>query len=164
MNDIQSPLKFSQVVWSPIILLIIGVGLSFFVGNWTWQGFLGIFAVPAGLILGLGIYALGYFISTSPRLVSAAMHNLLQSLHYLFQNLSWAQMVILSILAGVGEELLIRGVLQSWLVATTTPLVGIIVASLIFGLLHYMARIYIIFTFAIGLLFGLAFHFSNSLV
>lgn len=164
MKSLQSPLKFTQVLPSAVIILIVGAFLSLFVGSWTWAGSLGVWAWPAGAVLGIAIYAISYFLSTSSWLVSSSIRDLLHTLHILFQNLSWLQIVILSLLAGIGEELLIRGVLQSWLVSVTGPWVGIVTASLIFGLLHYMTKVYVVLTFALGMLFGLAFHFSDSIL
>lgn len=164
MSNVQAPLKFSQVVWSAAIILVVGSVLSLFVGDWTWFGSLGFWSIPLGAALGAAIYSISYLLSTLPKLVSASLRDLLQTLHHLFQDLSWLQIVILSLLAGIGEEMLIRGVMQSWLVSVTNPWIGIIGASLIFGLLHYMTKTYVLLTFALGMLFGLAFHFSNSLL
>ncbi len=168
MKTILGPLKFVQVLPSAFIILGLGIMLSVFfgdwLGDWTPAGKLGALVWPAGVALGAAIYALSYLLSTSPRLLTASMKELLQTLHNLFQNLTWPQIVILSLLAGIGEELLIRGVLQSWLTGVTTPAAGIIAASLIFGLLHYMTKTYVLLTFVLGLMFGVAFHLSDSIL
>ena len=44
------------------------------------------------------------------------------------------QFAMVAVLAGVGEELLFRGVLQTKLGEWTTPLIGLAIASLLFGL------------------------------
>lgn len=59
-----------------------------------------------------------------------------QILFPLLKPLSWPQMLLMSIIAGFSEELFFRGVIQADL--------GIILASLVFGLLHtYSPKIWI---------------------
>ncbi|MEC7377933.1 MAG: CPBP family intramembrane glutamic endopeptidase, partial [Pseudomonadota bacterium] len=50
-----------------------------------------------------------------------------------------AVLVLLSVLAGVGEELLFRGAVQGWLVAHTGPVTALLAASVLFGLVHYVS-------------------------
>ena len=50
------------------------------------------------------------------------------------------QFAMVAALAGVGEELLFRGVLQTKLGEWTTPLIGLLLASFIFGLAHALSR------------------------
>jgi membrane protease YdiL (CAAX protease family) len=67
----------------------------------------------------------------------------------LFEHVNGMQIVIVSVLAGAGEELLFRGVLQ--------PLVGLPAASVIFGAVHVGGRGFIGYGFwaaCIGALFG----------
>lgn len=69
--------------------------------------------------------------------------------------LTWVDIVLLSIAAGIGEELLFRGILQ--------PYIGIILASLVFGLLHAMTTTYFIFATAIGIYLGVIFQYTGNL-
>jgi membrane protease YdiL (CAAX protease family) len=72
----------------------------------------------------------------------------------LFSGAGIAQLALVAALAGVGEELLFRGVLQ-WLVGHwTTPLVGLAVASLVFGAFHALSRLYFVLATLIGAYFG----------
>ena len=67
----------------------------------------------------------------------------------LFSRLRGWQMVVIAACAGVGEELLFRGVLQ--------PLVGLVAASLLFGMAHIGGRTMLAFgawASALGLLMG----------
>lgn len=155
---------FREVLPSALIILMLGVILSIFSSSWQWFGALNWFAIPQGIVLGLVIYLIGFTLSCASWSKTKAMHDLLTTLHLLFRNFSWPQILAVSLLAGVGEELLVRAVLQSFLVNSVGVFWGIVCASLIFGLLHYMTKTYIVFTFALGLLFGLAFHYSNSIV
>jgi membrane protease YdiL (CAAX protease family) len=67
----------------------------------------------------------------------------------LFEHVNWAQIVVVSLLAGVAEELLFRGLLQ--------PLLGLPAASLVFGAVHVGGRSFIgygAWAACIGALFG----------
>jgi hypothetical protein len=57
-------------------------------------------------------------------------------------------------LAGVGEELLFRGVLQVKAGQWTTPLIGLLIASLLFGLAHALSKLYFAFAVAVGAFLG----------
>jgi uncharacterized protein len=65
-----------------------------------------------------------------------------------------AQFAMVALLAGVGEELLFRGALQTKLSAWTTPLVGLAITSLLFGLAHALSKLYFIFAVAVGAFMG----------
>lgn len=58
----------------------------------------------------------------------------------------WYDFVVMSILAGLGEELLFRGVLQ--------PLLGIVIASFLFGSLHWLNWAYAAIATIYGFYFG----------
>ncbi|MGK0374678.1 MAG: membrane protease YdiL (CAAX protease family) [Arenicella sp.] len=164
MKLVQQALSFRQVLPSALIILALGALLSLFVSSWDWLAGLGWLVIPYGVVLGLSIYLLGFIFTSSRWLVTPSMLQLLTTLHQLFKNFTWPQIIVVSILAGVGEELLIRAVLQTFLVSSAGPFWGIIGASLIFGLLHFMTKTYVFLTFALGLLFGIAFHISGSIV
>jgi membrane protease YdiL (CAAX protease family) len=74
--------------------------------------------------------------------------------------LSPAELIAISIAAGVGEELLIRGWLMGWLIGsleTATPIatgIGLIASSLAFGLMHPVTPTYIVLATLIGMYLG----------
>lgn len=77
--------------------------------------------------------------------------------HNLMPHLSGAslwQLAMLSILAGVGEELLFRGVVQAALGDAFTPWVGLLAASALFGIAHYVSYTYAISAGLFGLYLG----------
>lgn len=71
------------------------------------------------------------------------------------------ELVIVSVFAGVGEELLFRGFLQNWL-TTHSLLAALIVPNIVFGLLHWISRGYAICTFCVGFYFSCLLHFIDS--
>ena len=87
----------------------------------------------------LGLY---YF---SPGLRKLAIDSLGESLSLC----RWYDLVILAALAGVGEELLFRGVIDSGL-SRINPWFALIASNVAFGLLHAMSRNYFLVTTVIG--------------
>ncbi|MDA8745165.1 CPBP family intramembrane metalloprotease [Rubripirellula amarantea] len=81
-------------------------------------------------------------------------------------SLSPAEMVVISLCAGIGEELLFRGWLLYWLeglygrlfsvdAGSTAALVAaLIVSSIAFGLVHPITKLYIVLAAIMGLYFG----------
>lgn len=74
----------------------------------------------------------------------------------IFDNMRLMDFVILSLLAGIGEELLFRGILQVKF--------GIIVASIIFGLMHSVSFAYVVAAIVMGFYIGGIYYGSGSLL
>ncbi len=72
----------------------------------------------------------------------------------MFPSRSIAQFAMVAILAGVGEELLFRGTIQSVLGNWTTPIIGLVVTSLLFGLAHALSKLYFLFAVTVGIFLG----------
>jgi membrane protease YdiL (CAAX protease family) len=72
----------------------------------------------------------------------------------MFPSRSIAQFAAVAVLAGVGEELLFRGALQSLFAKWTMPIIGLIGTSLLFGLAHALSKLYFLFAVAVGAFLG----------
>ena len=72
----------------------------------------------------------------------------------LFANSSWLELALISLAAGVGEELLFRGALQPLLAVWFHPLIAIGVVSLLFGLAHALSLIYFLAATVVGFYLG----------
>jgi membrane protease YdiL (CAAX protease family) len=72
----------------------------------------------------------------------------------LFADCSLAELASLSLLAGVGEELLFRGVLQELLCGWWGLGAGLATASLVFGLLHALTPTYAVLATLMGAYLG----------
>lgn len=79
-------------------------------------------------------------------------------------DLGWLTVIGVSLGAGIGEEILFRGALQPLLQGWTTPVVGLIVASVLFGLAHAANWTYIAITAAVGLYLGCLLMLTGSLL
>ena len=81
-----------------------------------------------------------------------------------FSSCTLLQLALISLLAGIGEEMLFRGVIQDTLTAWTNPLTGIVLASLLFGLMHPITPFYIILAALMGAFLGWIFIITENLL
>lgn len=79
---------------------------------------------------------------------------------------SWSlwELGALSLCAGLGEEVLFRGVIQSGLAAWLGQAPGLVAAALLFGFMHPITRLYVVLAASIGLWFGWVWLWSDSLL
>ena len=73
----------------------------------------------------------------------------------LFGNLGWFDMAMLAVLAGLSEEIFFRGILQQE--------IGLLAASLVFGLFHTVSIPYVIWAAVVGLYLGYLVDVTHSL-
>ncbi|QBM17798.1 hypothetical protein MARI_19190 [Marinobacter sp. JH2] len=88
----------------------------------------------------------------------------MQALYKFAASYCWPVLLLLSLLAGVGEELLFRGAIQGGLLQYTEQWTAVIVASLLFGLVHYVSFTYFVIATGLGLVLGTAYQLSGSLI
>jgi membrane protease YdiL (CAAX protease family) len=114
-----------------------------------------VYAIARGVLVTLPMLAVFLWLVHSSR---ASLRELREQVEWLigemFPSASPAQFALVALLAGVGEELLFRGVLQPVFGQWTTPVTGMIVASLLFGAAHALSKLYFLLATAIGLCFG----------
>ncbi len=116
-------------------------------------GCLGALATYAGLMLPTRV----------PGLFPVGLKRQMRHLREFAAGFGWLTLVVLSILAGVGEELLFRGALQGWLDARFGTMTAVVLASLAFGLAHYISFVYFLVATGLGLILGGAYVLSDSL-
>jgi membrane protease YdiL (CAAX protease family) len=74
------------------------------------------------------------------------------------------QLALVAALAGTGEELLFRGVVQTIAGWWTTPIAGVIITAILFGMMHAISRLYFLLATVIGLFLGWMTWYYNDLV
>lgn len=72
----------------------------------------------------------------------------------LLNDCSWSEIALVSFSAGVGEEMLFRGVIQPSIASSLGPSWGLVLASLLFGLFHPISATYMIIASILGLYLG----------
>lgn len=73
------------------------------------------------------------------------------------------RILLMSLGAGLGEELLFRGAIQGALYLFLPIAISILLPSIIFGALHFYNIIYIVLATIIGIYFGIIFFVTNNI-
>ncbi len=156
-------------------LVLVALGLGYWLQQPAWQNLPG--ATPwetmesAGIGLLAAVPMLG-ILAVTRRLPWGPVRRLCQlvdeQLVPLFANASLVGLLLLSLAAGLGEEMLFRGVLQDWLAnrrgGDAGPWVALVLVSVLFGLCHWLTTAYALFAFLIGLYLGMVYWVSGSLL
>ena len=72
----------------------------------------------------------------------------------LFSDASLLDLALVAGVAGLGEEVLFRGVIQTSLATHFGPLAGVLIAAILFGLVHSLSLAYVISATLIGIYLG----------
>jgi membrane protease YdiL (CAAX protease family) len=83
--------------------------------------------------------------------------------HELRPEASWGEVALLCLLAGVGEELLFRGVVQVLIADHTGRAAGVILAGVLFGAVHFLTKTYFVLAAMVGCYLGWLFVATESL-
>jgi len=82
----------------------------------------------------------------------------------LLQSRPWHDLAIISVAAGVGEEMLFRGVIQGALGRLLGPAPGLVLASLVFGVLHPITPAYTLIAGFLGAYLGAVWLLTGNLL
>jgi membrane protease YdiL (CAAX protease family) len=159
-------LTFGKAMQGEIIMLVIALAVIYLKGSSIgYWGHLGIVeAIVYGVLGGIVAYLVMYLTYLIPGDFMDDLKQQLSSIKVALDKMADWQLICLAIAAGVAEEFLFREVLQRWLVTEMGIISGIVLASLAFGLAHAISIPYIIITFIIGVILGILFEYSGSLV
>lgn len=155
--------RFYFILLAPVACFIIGVLLIDYTDT-SWQlagdGYLS--PVIWGVVLGAVTFGGVIIVTRLP--ISKSLRDVCRQLIPIFDGMSFVQVLILSLAAGIGEELLFRGFLQQWLTGYYTIDIAIGIAAVVFGLLHFATFSYFLLTTILGAAFGIAYYLSGSLL
>lgn len=165
MKNKQQARNFGLILLSQLTIMAVG-------GLFLWA--LGV-KLPDANINAFQSVAVGTFLAITTFLLFVLVYrfggkfaqSLLNDLHrvsWIFKGYSWAHISCVAALAGIGEELLFRGFLQTWLSNHFTITWAILIASVIFGLLHYLSHAYFISVTLMSIAFGVAYYITDSLL
>jgi len=148
------------------LIFPLAIGLAFLLGVRPWTAMDAdldavLLAVLATLPPLLGLWALSRARVPWMEELDALVRPMIEAL---FRGRGPGPVVLISLLAGFGEELLFRGVLQGWLTGLAGPWVGVMVAALVFGLLHCLSWTYFVFAVIFGLYLGVIYELTGNLL
>ena len=81
----------------------------------------------------------------------------------IFVNCKLSDLLLIALLAGVGEELFFRGWLQGLLAGKFGLWVGVLVASFLFGAAHSISTFYALYASLVGLYLGILYYLFGDL-
>jgi len=148
------------------LLIPLALGLAWLLGQSPWDDF----RWPLGtLLLAIAFTAplialLGLFTALGPRWFRELENIVRPAVDALFRGQGRAAVILAALLAGFGEELLFRGVLQAWLADGLGPWIGLGLASVVFGFMHAVSPAYFVVATVMGLYLGALYHFTGNLV
>ncbi len=77
-------------------------------------------------------------------------------------DLHWTDLFVLAAVAGISEEILFRGVIQPWLENSWGIVAGLIISSVLFGLVHAVTLLYFILAASVSLYLGMYLDYENT--
>jgi membrane protease YdiL (CAAX protease family) len=85
-------------------------------------------------------------------------------IHEWFSSCTLLELALISALAGIGEEMLFRGVIQDALSTWIGSLAGVVLASVLFGLMHPITPAYVVLAALMGAFLGWIFLLTENLL
>jgi membrane protease YdiL (CAAX protease family) len=121
-------------------------------------------AIAYALLLCLPMLASLYFVVRSRWApLSRLLDEIEEKVMPIFANCNIVDLAFIAFLAGVGEELFFRGWMQALLVGRSGVVIGILVTSLVFGILHYLSTAYFVYAFITGIYLGIIYFATDNL-
>jgi membrane protease YdiL (CAAX protease family) len=87
----------------------------------------------------------------------------LEKIRPVFSNSKPIDLALIAFFAGVGEEFFFRGWMQNALVHRSGAILGILITSAIFGLLHYLSTTYAIYALITSIYLGMIYFITGNL-
>jgi len=145
-------------------LLALGVGLA--VGHnplsgirfhWVDLGLGALAAVPP-------LIALAYMRRSRLPAIRRLVESAREMVREFLSPLSWPRVLLIAAAAGFGEELLFRGLLQPLLSLQFGVAPALIATSVMFGLLHFLSKAYVVFAFVFSLYLGVMYLVTGNIL
>lgn len=146
-------------------MLAIGLLLCWLAGPNLWENLsLNPMALLHGTLWGLLMLAVVVLLIDHPKSPFAGLQEDMGQLRALFRKAKPVDFVFMSVMAGLGEEVLFRGLLLHHGSAWLGMPAGLALSSLLFGLVHALSLAYVVFASLLGLALGLLYLWSGNLV
>jgi membrane protease YdiL (CAAX protease family) len=151
-------LELSLAVFAIAIGVLVGISP---LGTFAWE--------PSSFALGTAAAIPLWMVftatwSTEFRPLRRIRDDLERILPLLFKGASVGDLALVSLAAGIGEEILFRGLLQSGLQTLTGPWTGLALASLCFGLAHPLSTAYVAIATLMGMYLGWIWQATGNLL
>lgn len=155
-------LRVSVLVEGGMLAVSILLGFVLSVPFWT-SARLDVVSIAMGILAGLAMLAGASAVTECSFSFAVRMRRDVDRLMGLFRGATLPDFFFISMLAGLGEEALFRGVIQGGLVAYIGEPMAIVVASILFGMVHCISKTYVFFAMTLGALFGLLYAWTDNI-
>ncbi|WP_425408664.1 CPBP family intramembrane glutamic endopeptidase [Hyphococcus sp.] len=165
----QSPSEsrtFIAVLAGTMLLAVIAVALSFILKTPLHAQFalsFNDFFIGVIATLPLAVF-LWWFSNTTLKNLAAFRNSQIKFFAEIGFTITPMRIALMAIAAGVAEELLFRGVLQTWLAGFFPVAVAIIASNLLFGVLHMRTVLYAFIAGLVGVYLGVIFTLTENLI
>lgn len=157
--------RFKHAFMSTFAITVIALMLFYFYDQtWNAKPVSYLESTIYGVLFAIILYFFIFQLTVKWSPIARHTRHLIFQLRNLYQPFTWPQIIIASAFAGFGEELLLRGIVQDFITQHTAAWLGILLASVIFGLLHFLNWTYVLVTFAMGVVFGVVFHVTQNMM
>ncbi len=157
---------FVTVLGGTVFLALFGFGLSLFLDtplgpqiHWRVNDVL--IGVIATLPL---VIFLWWFSNTDIEFWASFRRSQIEFFSKLEMRFTPFRILLLAIGAGISEELLFRGVLQTWLLKFAPLFTAILVSNMVFGFLHMRTMLYAFIAGLVGAYLGFIYYFTQNLL
>ena len=141
------------------------VGVFFTLGTGSlWEGIGGRSLVWGGVATLPLLVVFAAMLRSPWKVLVRLMEMLGTALRTLFAASRPVDILLVSIMAGVGEELLFRGFLYAWFRDLAGPTPALLGSSFLFGMAHFVSPAYAIFAGLAGIYFGWLFEASGDVL
>lgn len=121
-------------------------------------------ALVSGAAGSIATFALLFCLTRFEHLSRAVFKQHAKDLYTFASSFSLAGIISLAVLAGIGEELLFRGLIQGWVSEKANNIWGVTVAAVLFGLVHFLSPAYFVIATGMGAALGAAYVLSESIL
>jgi membrane protease YdiL (CAAX protease family) len=148
------------------MLIPLSLLLALWFGLHPWQDFeFSAAAVALSVAVTIPLFILFAAIgATSQDWAKDLDRRILKFVDTIFRGSPRGSVALIAVLAGLGEELLFRGVIQAGLERELGAVAGLLIASLLFGLAHFITRAYFLLATLMGIIFGLLYQWTGNLL
>jgi len=160
----RRPIMFALGFESALAIVALALALVFGLRPWLTMEF-------SAAALGLSVLATVPMIAAVQTLMQLrwgwvqALRRIVEDhLLPLFKGAGPAAVFAVALAAGIGEELLFRGVIQAGLEGLVGPMAALAAASLLFGLAHALTTAYFLLTFLMGVYLGWLYQATGNLL
>ena len=163
-------LELSLGLSAILIGLFLGVNPRQDLPAW-WDGPAILKSLGIGLLVGSAFALAMEFVSRLPiRSIQKLERSMQSQLHLLLGPMSVPDLLLLSLSAGIGEELLFRGLIQGWWMSLSETLSfleslpGMAISAVCFGFAHPLSKTYIVLATVAGFLFAILYWATRDLL